>query len=68
MCSQIKELQATVTACEKHCDVVVFGTPINLGKIIHMQKPVVRVRYELKPENDTLNKLLGCVVGECEEH
>ena len=42
---QIKELEETINAAD--CDVVVSGTPIDLRRILTVDKPVVRVRYEL---------------------
>lgn len=42
---QIKELEETINAAD--CDVVVSGTPIDLRRILSVDKPVVRVRYEL---------------------
>jgi len=43
---QIRELEATINATE--ADVVVIGTPIDLARIIKINKPTVRVRYELQ--------------------
>ncbi|RKY27336.1 MAG: GTPase [Planctomycetota bacterium] len=43
---QIKDLEETVNACE--CDSVVIGTPIDLGRIIKIDKPYTRVMYELE--------------------
>jgi predicted GTPase len=43
---QIDELEQTINACE--CDVVVAGTPIDLAKVVNVNKPVVRVKYELQ--------------------
>ncbi len=43
---QIEELEQTINACE--CDVVVAGTPIDLTRVVSVNKPVVRVRYELQ--------------------
>ncbi|OGS47538.1 MAG: GTPase [Euryarchaeota archaeon RBG_16_67_27] len=42
---QIKELDATIDAVP--CDVVVSGTPIDLGRVLTPNKPIVQVRYEL---------------------
>ncbi len=58
---QIKDLEETINRTD--CDVVVIGTPIDLRKIIHINKPAVRVTYELqeigKPDlNDALKKIL----------
>ncbi len=43
---QILELEETINKTE--CDTVITGTPINLGKIIRINKPIVRAKYELK--------------------
>ncbi len=43
---QIQELQQTINACD--CDVVVAGTPIDLAKVVSVNKPIVRVKYELQ--------------------
>ncbi len=43
---QVKDLEATINRVP--CDVVVIGTPIDLNRIIKINKPTVRVRYELQ--------------------
>jgi predicted GTPase len=43
---QIKDLEKTINSTP--CDVVVIGTPIDLKRIIKINKPTVRVTYELK--------------------
>lgn len=43
---QVKELEKTIEAVE--ADVVVIGTPIDLGRVVKINKPSVRVRYELQ--------------------
>lgn len=42
---QIADLEATTNATP--CDVVLIGTPINLARIIGINKPALRVSYEL---------------------
>ena len=42
----VADLEATVNATP--ADVVVAGTPIDLGRVIKANKPIVRVRYDLK--------------------
>ncbi|MBU0719003.1 MAG: GTPase, partial [Planctomycetes bacterium] len=42
---QIKELEQTINAVK--CDVVLIGTPIDLARVLKINKPTVRVRYEL---------------------
>jgi predicted GTPase len=43
---QVSDLEATIN--NTPCDVVVSGTPIDLTKLVDVNKPVVRVRYELE--------------------
>ncbi len=43
---QIADLQATINTVP--CDVVVIGTPIDLTRVLKIEKPTVRVRYELQ--------------------
>jgi len=43
---QIAELNETISRTP--CDVVVIGTPIDLRKLMKINKPTVRVKYELK--------------------
>ncbi len=43
---QLKDLEETIRRID--CDAVVLGTPADLTRLIRIDKPVVRVRYELK--------------------
>ncbi|MEM0020934.1 MAG: cyclic 2,3-diphosphoglycerate synthase [Fervidicoccaceae archaeon] len=43
---QIKELEETVNASD--ADLVIIATPVNLGRILKINKPHVRVTYELQ--------------------
>jgi len=43
---QVAELKETIDRVP--CDVVVIGTPIDLRRVITINKPTVRVRYDLK--------------------
>jgi predicted GTPase len=43
---QMKELEQTINASD--ADLVLIGTPIDLGKLLNLNKPSVRVRYELE--------------------
>jgi predicted GTPase len=43
---QLKELEDTINAVP--ADLVIVATPINLGKILKINKPYVRVKYELQ--------------------
>jgi len=63
---QIEDLEETINRAD--CDVVVSGTPIDLNRVINVNKPVVRVKYDLseigRPTleeviDEKLNKLLS---------
>jgi predicted GTPase len=43
---QIQDLEETINAVD--CEVVIIGTPIDLTKIITINKPAVRVQYHLE--------------------
>ena len=43
---QIRELEETINATP--CDVVVIGTPVDLRKLLNLNKPAVRADYELR--------------------
>jgi len=43
---QILELEETINQTD--CDIVITGTPIDLGRIIKINKPIVRAKYELQ--------------------
>jgi predicted GTPase len=43
---QLHELEQTINAAD--CDVVVTGTPIDLGRLIDSRHPIRHVRYELE--------------------
>jgi predicted GTPase len=43
---QLKDLEATINACD--CDTVIIGTPIDLNRIINIDKPTTRVYYDLE--------------------
>ncbi|MDR3327120.1 MAG: cyclic 2,3-diphosphoglycerate synthase [Prevotellaceae bacterium] len=43
---QIKDLETTIA--NTPCDAVVIGTPIDLGRIIKIKQPTVKVGYELQ--------------------
>jgi predicted GTPase len=44
--AQIRDMEKTIDATD--CDAVVIATPIDLGRILSIKKPHVRVRYELE--------------------
>ena len=45
---QMKDLQDTINAVD--CDLVLIGTPIDLARVIDIQKPTLRVTYDLADE------------------
>lgn len=45
---QINELEQTINRID--CDVVLSGTPIDLKKILNVNKPIIRVRYGVGDE------------------
>jgi predicted GTPase len=58
---QIKDLEETINRVD--CDAVVIGTPIDLRRIIKINKPSTRVRYDLdeiaKPDlNEILDRFM----------
>ncbi len=58
---QIRDLEKTINRAK--CDLVLSGTPIDLTKILKVNKPVVRVRYELDEKGhpnleDVVNEFL----------
>jgi predicted GTPase len=54
---QIHDLEETINSID--CDLVLAATPIDLSKIISIQKPVVRIRYEYKDKgHPTLGDIL----------
>jgi predicted GTPase len=53
---QMKELEKTLNA--SNCDVVVAGTPIELGRLLKLNKPVVRVRYRIELIDEKLEDVI----------
>jgi predicted GTPase len=55
---QMKELEETINNTD--CDVVLIGTPVDLGRFINIKKPSDRVRYEIEEISDlTLRKAVS---------
>ncbi len=54
--TQVQELQETINRSD--AEVVVIGTPIDLAKLLKLQKPSVRVRYNLEETKGSLEKEL----------
>ena len=60
---QTHELEATLNACD--ADLVLSATPIDLTRVVTLNKPVTRVRYELKQvSGPSLEELLAPIVAE----
>lgn len=54
---QIRSLEETINRAD--CDVVVTGTPIDIARLVKVNKPIVRARYELEEiSHPTLEELL----------
>ncbi|MDP6540316.1 MAG: cyclic 2,3-diphosphoglycerate synthase [Planctomycetota bacterium] len=49
---QMRDLQATIEACP--CDLVLVGTPIDLSRVIEIDKPHLRVTYDLAERGGAL--------------
>lgn len=59
---QLKELEATINGCE--CDLVLSGTPVDLGRLIQVRQPLLRVRYELQERGrPTLDDILDAFLS-----
>ena len=55
---QVNDLETTINNAE--CDLVLMATPIDLTRLIHIQKPILRVRYEYKDHGKpTLSEVLA---------
>jgi len=56
---QLAELERSINGVE--CEAVVLGTPANLARVIRIEKPVARVKFEAR---DRGNRTLGAAVME----
>jgi predicted GTPase len=54
--AQMKELEMTINAVD--CDAVIAGTPIDLGGLLLLNKPVVRVKYRIEEIDIKLENML----------
>jgi predicted GTPase len=60
---QMHELELTLNACD--ADLVLSATPIDITRVLTLNKPVTRVRYELKQVGGpALDEVLAPVVGQ----
>jgi predicted GTPase len=63
---QLHELEATINSIP--CDVVVTGTPIDLGRLIDSRHPILHATYELREVGEpTLEDVLETVLDRVEE-
>jgi predicted GTPase len=61
---QIKDLKETIR--NTRCDSIIIGTPIDLNRIIKIDKPFTRVHYDLEETgNLTLNEILEKFEHKC---
>jgi predicted GTPase len=59
---QMRDLEQTINTCD--CDVVVIGTPIDLGRIVTIDKPHTRVTYEISWRSGArMEELLGAMMS-----
>jgi predicted GTPase len=56
---QLAELERSINGTD--CETVVLGTPANLARVMRMEKPVARVRFEAR---DTDSRTLAAAVAE----
>jgi predicted GTPase len=55
---QLADLEATIAATE--AEAVVIGTPIDLARVIHIERPHTRIHYDLEEMGSpNLTEILG---------
>ena len=64
---QMRELEETIQKAD--CDVVVIATPVDLRRVIRIEQPTCRVRYEIEEiGRPTLQEVLHDFVGKVKVH
>ena len=59
---QVRDLEATINACD--CDMVVSATPIDLTRLVNIEKPTLRVRYGYRDNGKpTLGEMVQEMLG-----
>ena len=58
---QVRDLEATINAVD--CDLVIVATPIDLTRILKINKPFQRIGYRLEEEGDGLINAIKAVAG-----
>ena len=57
---QMADLEATINTTP--CDTVIFGTPVDLRRLLTLHVPAVRVSYDIKEIGEpTLEALVPCL-------
>jgi predicted GTPase len=59
--AQIRDLETTVNAVD--CDLVLVATPIDLTRLIEIEKPYMRIGYSLLPGDGALRDAVKRLVG-----
>ncbi len=54
---QIRDLQNTINGVD--CDVVISATPTDLRRMLSIDKPIVQVKYELKPKGSAFDAIIS---------
>lgn len=55
---QMKELEATINRVD--CDLIIIGTPANLGLFLNIRKPALKASYEIELASDLkIRRILG---------
>ena len=67
---QVRELEETINRAD--CDVVIAGTPVDLRRVIKVNKPIVRVHYELAeighPDlREIIEERIGILLAQCDQ-
>jgi predicted GTPase len=61
---QLKDLEETINNTD--CDSVIIGTPIDLSRVININKPYTRVYYELNEiDKPDLKAILKDFIDSC---
>jgi predicted GTPase len=59
--AQVRDLEATIAAVD--CDLVLVATPVDLTRMIDIDKPFQRIGYRLEEEGDALARAVAGVVA-----
>ncbi len=59
---QLGELEETINSID--CDAVVSGTPIDITRVVNVEKPICRVKYELEEKGTGLEEAINKFITE----